>query len=353
MKLKQYQSLIIIFISSFFIFYASYLLSIDKIWIFFVPFFLYGFLSFCRIDNLLWLVVFLTPLSVPINELGFFFEKINFSFPTEFILFVLMFILILQIIFFFEFFKKIFNHKATYCLLLYLIWMLFSCITSTHPIVSFKVLLTRIWYIVPFYFFMTFLFRKKKNILSFILTYTIPLCIVVIYTLVQQSEDFFDSKLANGAVHPFFNDHTSYGAILAFFIPSIFILVTDKKKFKKWNILFITIFVILLIGLVFSYTRAAWISFFVATLFGLAIKIKLRFRHLIPTAFVLIGFLFLAQDYLISKKESSDSVFEHFQSTSNITTDASNMERLNRWDCAIKMFAEKTNYWIWPGNLSI
>ena len=46
-------------------------------------------------------------------------------------------------------------------------------------------------------------FSKKDNIFKFILIYTIPLCVVVIYTLIQQSGDFFDSKLANGAVHPF------------------------------------------------------------------------------------------------------------------------------------------------------
>ena len=80
---------------------------------------------------------------------------------------------------------------------------------------------------------------------------TIPLCIVVIYTLIQQSVDFFDSKLANGAVHPFFNDHTSYGAILAFFIPSIFIFITNKKIAKNWNIVFTVIFLILIVGIFF------------------------------------------------------------------------------------------------------
>ena len=40
-------------------------------------------------------------------------------------------------------------------------------------------------------------------------------------------------------------------------------------------------------------------------------------------------------------QDSSDNLVEHFSSLSNITTDASNMERINRWKCALKMFKEK------------
>ena len=111
--------------------------------------------------------------------------------------------------------------------------MFFTCITSTNPLVSLKLFLTRIWYIIPFYFFIIILFRNKSNIFKFILIYTIPLCIVVIYTLVQQSVDIFDSKIANGAVHPFFNDHTSYGAIVALFIPIIIGLIMHYKMNVK------------------------------------------------------------------------------------------------------------------------
>tara|TARA_B100001287_G_scaffold261641_1_gene250865 strand:+ start:2840 stop:3394 length:555 start_codon:yes stop_codon:yes gene_type:complete len=40
-------------------------------------------------------------------------------------------------------------------------------------------------------------------------------------------------------------------------------------------------------------------------------------------------------------QDSSDNLIEHFSSLSNISTDASNMERINRWKCALKMFKEK------------
>jgi len=350
MKINKYQSFLSIFLSAFFIFFSSYALSIEKEWVLIIPPVLLFSISFLfNIDKLLWFIVFFTPLSISISELGFFFENINFSFPTEFLLFGLLFVLVFYMFFYFKDFKPIFSHKITYFLCLYLLWMLFTCFTSTNPLVSFKLFLTRIWYIIPFYFFIIILFREKSNIFKFILIYTIPLCLVVIYTLTQQSVDIFDSKIANGAVHPFFNDHTSYGAILAFFIPSIFLISCNKEFFKKWNLVLFSILIILSLGLFFSYTRAAWLSFFIASCFGFVLKMKFNFKHIILLNFLALGFVFVFQDALTSKQESSDSVFEHFQSSSNITTDASNMERINRWKCAIEMFKESPIVGYGPG----
>src|SRR5690606_3361999 len=40
---------------------------------------------------------------------------------------------------------------------------------------------------------------------------------------------------------------------------------------------------------------------------------------------------------------------EHIQSISNITTDASNLERINRWNSALEMFEEKPFFGWGPG----
>ena len=39
--------------------------------------------------------------------------------------------------------------------------------------------------------------------------------------------------------------------------------------------------------------------------------------------------------------DSSNDLADHISSISNISTDASNLERINRWQCAIAMFKEK------------
>lgn len=349
MQINKYQSVFIFFLTAIFIFSSSYMLNIDKGWVLILPVVLYFLFSLFEINKIIWIIIFLTPLSVPVNELGVFFDDINFTFPTEFLLFGLLFVLLIQMFLYSNKFVEILNHKVTFILILYLFWMFVSSITSTNPIVSLKLFLTRLWFIIPFYFFIIFIFQNRDNIFKFVLTYTIPLCIVVIYTLIQQSGDFFDSKLANGAVHPFFNDHTSYGAILAFFIPSIFIFITNTKISKKWNILLFFILVILCLGLFFSYTRAAWLSFIIALCFGIFLKMKFNFKHLILFSILFFGLIFVFQDKLISSQESSNSIFTHLQSSSNISTDASNMERINRWNCALKMFNEKPIYGYGPG----
>ena len=48
-------------------------------------------------------------------------------------------------------------------------------------------------------------------------------------------------------------------------------------------------------------------------------------------------------------KDSSDNLLKHITSISNISTDASNMERINRWKCALKMFVEKPVFGWGPG----
>jgi O-antigen ligase len=42
-----------------------------------------------------------------------------------------------------------------------------------------------------------------------------------------------------------------------------------------------------------------------------------------------------------NKQESSDKLEEHVSSISNVSSDASNLERLNRWNCALEMFKER------------
>jgi len=50
-----------------------------------------------------------------------------------------------------------------------------------------------------------------------------------------------------------------------------------------------------------------------------------------------------------NQQDSSSNISEHVQSMSNISTDASNLERINRWKCAIKMFKEKPIFGWGPG----
>jgi len=42
-----------------------------------------------------------------------------------------------------------------------------------------------------------------------------------------------------------------------------------------------------------------------------------------------------------NKQDASANIIEHIQSISNISSDASNLERINRWQAALRMFSER------------
>ena len=50
-----------------------------------------------------------------------------------------------------------------------------------------------------------------------------------------------------------------------------------------------------------------------------------------------------------NRQNSSATLAEHVKSISNITTDDSNLERLNRWNAALRMFREKPVFGWGPG----
>ena len=70
-------------------------------------------------------------------------------------------------------------------------------------------------------------------------------------------------------------------------------------------------------------------------------------------ALFLAAFLIFGKTVLMkmegNKVDSSDNLGQHIESISNISTDASNLERLNRWSCALRMFEEKPVFGFGPG----
>jgi len=54
-----------------------------------------------------------------------------------------------------------------------------------------------------------------------------------------------------------------------------------------------------------------------------------------------------------NKTEHTTEAFdERLQSAANVTTDASNLERINRWSCALEMFKERPVFGFGPGTYS-
>jgi len=309
------------------------------------------YIFFYRVDYVLLLITFFTPLAINITQFEF---NVGVSLPTEPLMFGVLLLFILKLCYENNFDPKMWKHPMTVIIGLQLLWMLITSITSQYPVVSFKFLLARLWFVIPFYVFAVHLFRKKKNIKLFIWLYAIPLVIVIIYTTYQHSLWGFDEDAGHWVMSPFYNDHTAYGAILALFVP-IFLGFAFTRSFSRLIRLFaLIVLAFLFLALYLSYCRAAWISLIVALLIYLVILFRIKFKYIFFSVFIL-GLVFFTFQFEIldalskNKQGTSGDLMKHIQSISNISTDASNLERLNRWSSALRMFETKPVFGYGPG----
>ena len=300
-------------------------------------------LTLYRLDWAMWFVVASTPLSVNLTDLT---GGSGLSLPTEPMLVLITGLVMIKMFFFGEFDKRLIQHPISIAIYVYLVWMLFTVITSQLPFVSIKQWITRIWFIVPYYFFLGHLFlRNPKNTIRFLWIFLVPLIIACCYTIIIHSQYGFTKKTATWVMFPLFKEHTSYGAVLALFYPAAIYLAFRKTS---WGLKAIAslLLVILTMALVLSYTRAAWLSLVGAGLVYLIYLFRMS-KSLVWTLIGIIGVITALNFSLISSKfernttDSSDDLNEHVASVTNVSTDASNLERINRWKCALRMFEER------------
>ena len=322
--------------------YWSLLLPIVLIILFFYIF---------SLDVIVLLIVFLTPLAINIRD---FDLGVGISLPTEPLMFGVLIIFILKIFYEGGYSAKILKHPVTIAILFNLIWILFTSITSEMPIVSFKYLISRLWFVIPFYFVGVIIFKKYSNIKLFSWLYVIPFLLVIGYTIYNHALKGFDEESGHWVMTPFYNDHTAYGAILALFIPVFLGFFLNSQYKRTYRLFSLVTFIILTIAIILSYSRAAWISLAVALIVYIIILLKIKFRWIFLTIAIIIGSFFTFQNEILdtlerNKQDSSADFVEHIQSISNINTNASNLERINRWQSAIRMFKERPVFGWGPG----
>ena len=300
-------------------------------------------LTLYRLDWAMWFVVAATPLSVNLTDLT---GGSGLSLPTEPMLVLITGLVIIKMVFFGEFDRRLLLHPISIAIYVYLVWMLLTVITSQLPLISLKQWVTRIWFIVPYYFFLGHLFlRNPKNAIRFLWFFLVPLIIACCYTIVIHSQYGFTKKTSTWVMFPLFKEHTSYGAVLALFYPAAIYLAFRKTS---WVLKAISslLFVILTVALVLSYTRAAWLSLVGAGLVYLIYLFRMS-KSLVWTLVGIVCIIIALNFSMISSKfernttDSSDDLNEHVASVTNVSTDASNLERINRWKCAIRMFQER------------
>ena len=349
---EKYKIYLVYAVSIAFIVLNCYLIIQDKYYALLTPILLiFLFLYIFSLDKLILLITFLTPIAINYKDpdLG-----IGITLPTEPLLLGVLVVFILKLFYDGGFNRKVVTHPVSIFIIINLIWLGITTITSEIPLVSVKFLIARLWFVVPFYFIGILLFKKVKNIKLFNWLYIIPLLIVIFYTLVNHAGAGFDKPSSNMVMKPFYNDHTAYGAVIAMFIPFFIGFSLSKSYTNSQRLASFIVLFLLIIGLIFSYSRAAWISISFALMVYAIIVFRIKFRWVLGGFLLLAGLFYMFSFQLIdrlesNKQDSSTDFAEHIQSMSNISSDASNLERINRWNCALRLYNERP-FWGWgPG----
>jgi putative inorganic carbon (hco3(-)) transporter len=312
------------------------------------------YIGFIKLDLVFFLIVLSVPLSIQLSELvkGLPFDL---YLPSELLLIAVLLLFILKLASHPVFDNRILNHRVSIAVYFYLFWMLFTSVTSTMPMVSFKFLLSHIWFVIVFFFIATQVFSEQKNIARFYWAYLIPLMIVIVYTVTRHAGFGFTQVSAHFVMKPFFKDHTSYGAALAMFLPVILgLLWLNKKNSLLRTIALWFTCIVIITALVLSYTRAAWLSVAGAMVVFVVMMLRIRFTSILVllSVIALFGISYHSEIKMrleSNRQASSKDLSEHVKSMANIANDVSNLERLNRWHSALSMFREKPVFGFGPG----
>ena len=303
-----------------------------------------------RFETALLCMALLTPFAVDFA----FFPKMELSMPVEpmMILFTLMFFF--RVLASRSYDVRLLKHPISISLMASLAWMLVTSCTSALPMVSFKYLLARMWFVVPFFFAAAQIFREKKRIRQFFWCYAIGLIAVIAIATAKTLGNFSDLQTLHRVMKPFYNDHTAYGCVIALFLPAAFYFIFSRNS-KGWaRLLFLALFALLVVGLFFSYCRAAWLSVLGAIGVYVLIRMGMKVKWMVLLFGLGLCVFFTYQSDVLYKlgKNHQDSSYDlsgQIKSISNISTDASNLERLNRWASAIRMWREKPLLGCGPG----
>ena len=303
------------------------------------------------LDKVLLLTAFTVPLSINLKALE---AGLAISLPAEPLLIGIMVLFFAKMLYDGKYDKRISHHPIAIVIYFMFAWMLVTTITSEMPVVSLKFILSRLWFVIPAFFLCAILFKKPKNIHWFIWLYIAALCIVCVYTIIHHAQFGFDGDSAHWVMTPFYNDHTAYGAALAIYLilALTYVFLPGIKTSRR--LIIIGVVALLSVALLFSNCRAAWLSVIAALAVLICVLLKIKFRWIATVVVVLVGLFLAFQNQIIdalekNNQDASGDLVENIQSITNISTDASNLERINRWQSAFRLFNERPVFGWGPG----
>ncbi len=250
------------------------------------------------------------------------------------------------------------THPLTLLILCDLLVTFISTLFSSTPLISTKRMVIKTVFVPVYYLLMSgnrvSLINKKRLLMLYVLGLLIP----VLFTLVNHMPFGFSVQRSYDVSQPFFPDHTMYGACIAFVLPFMLLWTTTNKDKYEWSKLTKSALTLLfIIAVFFSYSRAAWLSLAVCLGFYIALRLKLNSIHFVALSLVALAVITFKAQSLFHQMKSERKIHEvevsvagHVESITDLNSNVSNLERINRWDCALKMFKKHPIVGFGPGS---
>ncbi len=301
---------------------------------------IWGVQDFRRLYLLMWATI---PFAVEIDLPGGF----STDFPAEPLMWLSCFLLIGYL---FLYNRKIdfrfLLHPVFVILVIHFFWIIFASILSNELLISLKYTLAKSWYLVCFVFIPLVLFREIEDFRQWALFIFIPLVATVIIVLIRHSQYGFTFSTINNAIVPIYRNHVDYAASLGIVLPFVWMM-------RKWFVaksprLFLLLSVgLILLGIYFSYTRAAWLCIPLAFVAYFTIRLRLM-RVVIPIALgcsiLIAGWLAYENAYLEYAPDFDKTIthkqFDDLVSATYRMEDISTVERFYRWVAGYYMVKE-------------
>ncbi|MCQ2287216.1 MAG: hypothetical protein MJZ76_10170, partial [Bacteroidales bacterium] len=138
------------------------------------------YLLIFKVDWAMYLMALVTPFSIVFSN-----DSINLglSIPAEPLMIMLTALFFVRILYDWKMDKRLIYHPVSIAIYVYLFWLFVTSITSEIPLVSFKFLASKIWFITSSYFMVLQLMKTgKKKWITFFNCYAVGLAVVVLIT---------------------------------------------------------------------------------------------------------------------------------------------------------------------------
>ncbi len=339
------QQWILLLLLGFAIMLATYLsIKLKHIELLAIPFvFLIILQAIYNYRTLFYLLFFTIPFSVHL-ELG----SLSIDLPDEPLMILFLGISILSIVS-----GKHINWNARiktfYIILISIIfWMILTTISSTHIDRSLKFLFAKLWYLGAFVYMADVLINSKRDVRYIFWSMFSAQLVITTIILIRHAGENFSFDVSHGIVAPFFPNAVVYGATLALMLPWAWMMRTWYKKERLEYWIIVCGCLLLLLSIVLSYRRGAWL----ATALLPVVYILLNNKAFRGFTFASLGIIALLVVYLLQGNtyyrfapKYENTVFHHgdFEGHLDATfqgKELSGMERLYRWVAAKNMIGE-------------